>query len=69
MTVTTEHAVVAAAVTLAALWLVRRAWVRARDRYRSGPCCGDGCGCVKPMLFGPKKDGAPRTPEKRRSPR
>lgn len=66
MTMTVEHALVAAAVTLAVLWLARRAWVRARDKYRSGPCCGDGCGCVKPMLFGPKKGGPGKPPEDRR---
>ncbi len=54
MSLHTEDILVALAIGVAIAWLARRAWVRARARYRTGPCCGEGCGCVKPLLFGPK---------------
>lgn len=46
---------VALIVAAASLWLLRRAWLGAKNRYRKSSCCGEGCGCVKPALFGPKK--------------
>lgn len=57
---TSDFLFVAAAVTVAALWLGRRFWLRARDRYRNGPCCGEGCGCAAPAVFGSKKKSKKR---------
>lgn len=52
---TTDAVLVSAVIALAASWLAWRAWKRARDRYRKGPCCGEGCGCAAPVVFGRKK--------------
>jgi hypothetical protein len=52
---TTDTLLVTGVVVTAAVWLGWRAWSRARDRYRKGPCCGEGCGCAAPLVFGSKK--------------
>lgn len=52
---TSDTLLVTAVVGIAALWLGVRIWKRAKAKYKSGPCCGEGCGCSGPVLFGPKK--------------
>lgn len=52
---TSDTLLVTVAVAVAALWLGVRMWKRAKAKYKSGPCCGEGCGCSGPVLFGPKK--------------
>ncbi len=51
---TADALFVTAVIVTALLWLGWRMWVRARDRYRKGPCCGGGCGCAAPVVFGSK---------------
>lgn len=51
----TDAILVSLLVSGATAWLLHRAWRRARGRYRASSCCGEGCGCVKPLVFGPKK--------------
>ena len=52
---TADTLFVTGAVLVAALGLGVRAWRRAKRKYEAGPCCGGGCGCVKPVVFGAKK--------------
>ena len=50
-----RHDLFVTAVIIAAGWLGRRAWLKAKKRYQGGSCCGEGCGCAAPVVFGPKK--------------
>lgn len=52
---TADALFVTGAIVCAVLWIGARAWGRAKAKYRSGPCCGEGCGCSGPVLFGSKK--------------
>lgn len=52
---TTDALLVTGAVLTAAIWLGVRTWRRAKKKYDAGPCCGGGCGCAAPVVFGGKK--------------
>ena len=53
---TADTLLVTGAVLTAALWLGVRIWRRAKAKYDAdSSCCGAGCGCSGPVMFGPKK--------------
>ena len=52
---TADTLLVTGAVLAAAIWIGARTWRRAKAKYEAGSCCGGGCGCAAPVVFGAKK--------------